>query len=137
MAGETDLGRMLATLSPRLLPGEYVFLSLADPDPELLASLEALATVREEEGLTVVAEAESARRAGLGNGGRFRCVTIGVHSSLHAVGLTAALSTALAEAGIPANMLAGARHDHVLVPADLAGQALAAIGSLRDGPAGD
>jgi hypothetical protein len=39
-----------------------------------------------------------------------------VHSSLQAVGLTAAVSTRLAEVGISANIIAASCHDHILVP---------------------
>ena len=38
-----------------------------------------------------------------------------MHSALDAVGLTAAFSTALAVAGISANVIAGLHHDHVFV----------------------
>jgi hypothetical protein len=43
-------------------------------------------------------------------------ITLTVHSSLEAVGLTAAFSTALGDAGISCNVLTGLHHDHVLVP---------------------
>ncbi len=58
-------------------------------------------------------------------------LTLTVESSLEAVGLTAAFAAALAERGIPANVLAGLRHDHVLVPVDRAEDAVAALRSLR------
>jgi hypothetical protein len=57
-------------------------------------------------------------------------LTLTVDSSLEAVGLTAAFSAALAEAGIPANLLAGLRHDHILVPADRADDAVAPLRAL-------
>ncbi len=44
-------------------------------------------------------------------------ITLNVHSSLEAVGSTAAFATALGEAGISCNVLAGYFHDHILVPA--------------------
>jgi hypothetical protein len=47
-----------------------------------------------------------------------------VHSSLEAVGLTAAVAAVLAAAGISANLVAAFHHDHVFVPADRAGEAL-------------
>jgi hypothetical protein len=42
--------------------------------------------------------------------------------------MTAAVAQALAEVGIPCNVLAGFRHDHLLIPEE---QADAAIGALR------
>jgi len=55
-----------------------------------------------------------------------------VHSSLEAVGLTAAFSSALGEAGISCNVLAGYFHDHLLVPAAEAGNAIDVLLGLRD-----
>ena len=57
------------------------------------------------------------------------CLTLTVHSALDGVGLTAAVATALAGAGIPANMIAGYHHDHVFVPEH---QAEAALACLRN-----
>lgn len=54
----------------------------------------------------------------------FRCIRLNVHSSLQGVGLTAAISTRLARHGISANLLAGAYHDHLLVPEGDAERAL-------------
>ena len=60
----------------------------------------------------------------------FRCITLDVHSSLEAVGLTAACAQALAAGGISANVVAGYSHDHILVPAPRAQDALAALDAL-------
>ena len=61
-------------------------------------------------------------------------LTLDVHSSLLAVGLTAAVSTALAEAGIPCTMIAGFHHDHLLVPVDRADDAIRVLRSLASSP---
>ena len=79
------------------------------------------ALIREDEGLTLIRahpEGEWAR------------ISLEVHSSLSAVGLTAALSAALVEAGISANIVAALRHDHLFVPWDRRDEALARIQSL-------
>jgi hypothetical protein len=65
----------------------------------------AFALIREAEGVTVV-------RPGMG----WARITLGVLSSLAAVGLTARVAGALADAGIRANMVAAFHHDHVFVP---------------------
>jgi hypothetical protein len=59
-----------------------------------------------------------------------RWITLQLHSALDAVGLTAALSTALGQAGISCNVFAGYHHDHILVPSPDADRALAVLRTL-------
>lgn len=92
-----------------------------------------LALVTEAEGTTVVATVAEAERRGWPVGFRAAWLTISVHTSLEAVGLTAALAAALAEEGIACNVLAGHLHDHLLVPTDRADDAVAAIERLGTG----
>ena len=129
--GETDLARMLATLTVTRLPGTVAYVTIASGDaPDL--DLHPLAVVSEAEGTTLVLDAADARASGLRFDGEWAWLSLEVHSALHAVGLTAAISTVLAEAGLPANVIAGFHHDHVLVPADRVEDAVAALHSLRD-----
>jgi hypothetical protein len=53
-----------------------------------------------------------------------RWITLGVISSLEAVGLTSAVSQALTEARISCNVVAAYSHDHLFVPAKDAERAL-------------
>ena len=122
-SGETDLGALLAGLRPQLATGEFVFCSVAGSYGDF-AEFEPLAVFAEAEGLSLVLSLERAVEAGLSCGQPMRCITLGVHSSLEAVGLTAAVAGALAERGIPANVIAGYHHDHLFVPAARSGEAL-------------
>ena len=82
---------------------------------------DAFALIREEEGLTAIRahpEGEWAR------------ISLEVHSSLDAVGLTAALSKSLAEAGVSANIVAALRHDHLFVPWDRREDAMGCLKAL-------
>ena len=63
-------------------------------------------------------------------------ITLGVHSSLAAVGLTARVAGALAEAGISANMVAAFHHDHVFVPWETRDVARATLCSLSQDQTG-
>jgi hypothetical protein len=54
-----------------------------------------------------------------------------VQSDLSAVGLTAAFSSALADAGISCNVVAGVFHDHLFVPVDQATQAMLTLQALQ------
>lgn len=123
-----DLPNLLASLDARRVPGRFVF--VAAP-AERLAALPALATLREDEGWTAVLRVEDADAAALPYDFVAAWITLSVHSDLAAVGLTAAVSRALADAGIACNVLAGLHHDHLLVPAARADDALAAIRALR------
>ena len=51
-------------------------------------------------------------------------ITLRIHSSLEAVGLTAAVATKLAKAGITANVVAAYFHDHIFVPVERADEAV-------------
>jgi hypothetical protein len=125
---ERDLGRLIAGLSPRLDPGLWVFVSLA----RLPADLDALMTFREDEGVTCILRPEAAKDLGLPDAPAFRRITLGAHSSLDAVGLTAAVAGALTAAGISANVVAAYHHDHVFVPAARAEAAMRRLEELRD-----
>ncbi len=130
MTGLTELDDILANLDPLLDEEEFAFCQLpADLGLEAV-SPELFALIREEEGLTAILPRGSAERAGLAYDGAFSKITIGAHSSLHAVGLTARIAGALADAGISANLVAGVHHDHVFIPADRAGEALALLESM-------
>lgn len=127
-AGERDLAVLLATLDPELHPGLYVF--AVAPECGVPPDLDVVATVREDEGVTLVLPAAAADRAGLEYEATMEWITLRVHSALDAVGLTAAFSTALAVAGLSANVIAGLRHDHVFVPAGRGPDALAVLRAL-------
>jgi hypothetical protein len=127
MTGELDLDSMLADLKPTLLTGEFVFCSLTGARYGDHAELAPLASVCEPEGLSLVLPREAADRAGLDYDAGYCCISLGVHSSLEAVGLTAAIAARLAAQGISANVIAGYFHDHILVPAERARDALDAL----------
>jgi hypothetical protein len=85
----------------------------------------------EAEGLTLVVSKEAADGEGLAYQGTFRCIRLEVHSSLHAVGLTAVVAKALAKHDISANMIAGYYHDHIFIPSDKADLALRVLESIQ------
>jgi len=86
--------------------------------------------VREEEGTTLVLEEAAAQALGLVGGPPFAMLSLGVHSPVDSVGLTAALATVLATRGIACNVVAGAYHDHLFVPVERADEALAVLSGI-------
>ena len=127
--GELDLAKMLATLTVERRP-EIVTMVSVDQPVELGNGI--YVVLAEAEGTTVVATLAEAERRGWATDFQAAWLTIQVHSSLEAVGLTAAMSRVLTEHAIPCNVLAGFYHDHLLVPVDVADQAIAALASLRN-----
>lgn len=89
--------------------------------------------LEEQEGTTLILTAEAAERAGLAATFPCRRITLTVHSALEAVGLMAAVATALADAGIGCNPVAGYHHDHLFVPAGRANDAMRALEALSHG----
>ena len=128
MTGETNLSRLLASLSPRVNPGRFVFCSV--PQPTVVQVAAALGSFREAEGTTLILAREEAERLGLAYDYLAAWITLEVHSSLAAVGLTAAFAKALAGEGISCNVIAGFHHDHLFVAEADAERALARLQRL-------
>lgn len=128
--GEINLAQLLANLQPELEPTSYVFCTLSDDQFQAL-TIEARGTFREQEGVTVILTQSQAQESSLAFQDSFACITLKVHSSLQAVGLIAAVTTRLAEAGISVNPVAGYYHDHLFVPWDRRGEAMALLLELQ------
>ncbi len=126
MPGEVDLTAMLATLEVERRAQTYTFVT--GDWPQLAPA--AAACIDEVEGRTWVVPVDAADAAGAPVTFRAAWLTLTVHSALEAVGLTAAFSRVLGEAGIPCNVLAGYYHDHLLVPVERADDAIAALEAL-------
>ena len=119
-----DRAAMIAGISPVLDGTAWVFVQ--SEDPVLIAR--ALGTFREAEGLTLILP-EAAGAGGL----PMARITLSVHSALDGVGLTAAVSGALADAGIACNVVAAFHHDHLFVPEDRAEEAMSILKDLSSG----
>src|SRR5262249_22956295 len=122
---------MLRGLAPMLDETVYVFAS--SPERSRLEMLSALArgVFVEEEGITFILPTEVARAHGLANEVRLRRIVLNIHSSLEGVGLTARVSSALAGARIPCNIVAAFHHDHVFVPEAMALHALKILKEMQ------
>jgi len=129
MSGVTDLAELIRSMRPEARDGEFVIATV----PALhVVGLPAEAIIHEDEGPTVVLRREDADRGGIAYDFVAAWITLTVHSDLAAVGLTAAFSTALADAGISCNVLAGFHHDHLLVPADRRDDSLEVLAALSE-----
>ena len=100
-------------------------------DVTVPAEMTVAATIVEDEGTTTVLSVTDAERLGVRPEFVAAWLTVEGHSALDAVGLTAALATALAAGNIACNVLAGYHHDHLLVPVDQADRAIAVLTALR------
>lgn len=122
-----ETAAMIAGMAPELDPRRWAFVAVTpERAPELLGA--ALGTFREAEGVSAIVPAELVAHAPV-----FARIVLTVQSDLEGVGLTAAVSTALAGAGIACNVVAALHHDHLFVPADRAGEALAILQALASG----
>ena len=119
---------MLAQMAPVLDSVRYCFMLIApEIAPQALGA--AIGTFREDEGVTAIVPESVARELGE-EGPAMARITLTVHSSLEGVGLTAAVASTLAEAGIACNMVAAFHHDHAFVPAERGEEALALLREL-------
>ena len=130
MTGETNLQKLINTMTPMLSEHEYIFATLHAPTFEYLESLDPIGTFKEKEGLTVILLKSKADELAIDYSGIFRCITLNVHSSLDAVGLTATVSTKLTQVNISANVVAAYYHVHIFVASQDANKAIKALNEL-------
>lgn len=113
MAGETQLEELLLSMNPTLHAEAYGIVLDAQ---NIFPKSKAFAVIAEEEGVTIIATIEALQGAEIVAPSKWARITLTIHSSLDAVGLTAAFATALKDVGISANVIAGFYHDHIFVP---------------------
>jgi hypothetical protein len=128
MPGETNLNKLLKSMTPSLNKGDYVFCTVTNI--ESVAENQMLSFFREAEGITVIIEKTVADSLNLPYTYVAAWITLTVHSSLDAVGLTAAFSTALSNAGISCNVVAAYCHDHIFVAKNDAPKAMRVLEQL-------
>jgi uncharacterized protein len=131
MTGESNLDVLLKSMRPVLHDGEYVFCMV--DDPVRISPNDIIMLFKEEEGVTIIVEKSIADCSGLSYSAVFSWISLTVHSSLEAVGLTAAFSSALADEGISCNVVAGYHHDHIFAPLNDSDRAIMALNRLAKG----
>ena len=127
--GGTDLRALLAGLNPRLhpMPRRFLFVS---HDKAAARMHEALMMFREDEGVTLIVDHDLEGPELVADRLLWAQITLGVESSLDAVGMMAAVSAALAARGISCNPVSAFLHDHVFVPWNRREDALDALAHL-------
>jgi hypothetical protein len=122
---------MIAGMAPDLRAGEFVFITTRDDALVKALAADALSSFREEEGVSLILPLAIAQEQGLCADQPMRLITLKVYSALDGVGLTAAVSGALARGGIACNMVAAYHHDHVFVPSAMSERAIEILTGLR------
>lgn len=129
MTGEADLKKLLKTLTPKHNIGDFVFCVVTDFTNINLH--EVIMVFRESEGTTIIIKKELADRLKLHYSFIASWITLTVHSSLTAIGLTASFSKALSERGISCNVVAAFYHDHIFVDKKDTDQAIEVLIALQ------
>ena len=122
---------MIAAMTPLQRDGAFILCSTRDAAMAHRCRGVAIDMFMEAEGHSFVLALADALELGFDCAQPMRQITLGVHSALDGVGLTAAVSAALAACEIPCNVIAAYHHDHLFVPAALAEAALAALDALQ------
>ena len=126
----SDLDTLIRSMQPTLHEGIYCYAAASGQQPAPPPA-DWIASVREDEGLSLIVCKETAERYGMVTLFDAAWITLTVHSDLAAVGLTAAFAAVLGRAGISCNVVAGSRHDHIFVPYEKAQAAMDALRHLQ------
>lgn len=117
-------------MKPTLNEGAYVFCTTNHINQIDIADL--LLFFREEEGITLILKKEIADKLQLAYTFVASWITLTVHSSLEAVGLTATFSRALTDENISCNVVAGYYHDHIFVDVKNAEKAMEVLNRFSE-----
>lgn len=117
-------------MQPVLHPEKYVFCTTADLSHIQLDHL--IGSIKEEEGISIILSKQHADAYRLKYDFVAAWISLEVYSDLAAVGLTAAVSGALAEENISCNVVAGYHHDHIFVPFESGIQAMHTLNKLSN-----
>lgn len=113
---------------PTLHDGDYVFTTTNDCST--INRNDTICEFKEEEGVTIVIAKEKADALHLSYTYIASWITLKIHSSLEAVGLTALFSNELAKNQISCNVIAGYYHDHIFVDKKDAHKAITVLRNL-------
>lgn len=128
MAGTTNLEELIKNMTPKLNEGSYVFVTVEEPIAIDRTAI--ICEFKEHEGTTLILEKSKADELHLAYDYIAAWITLTVHSSLDAVGLTAAFSNELAKHQISCNVIAAYFHDHIFVAEKDAQKAIDALLAL-------
>ena len=130
--GSKDLTVLLSLMEPYSDGEEYVFITTRQKCiTESDLKLRPVGVFQEKEGLSLIILKKTAEENGIGFDSVFGLISLNVHSSLDAVGLTALISTKLADEGISVNVVAAYYHDHIFVQYEKAERALVVLKALQ------
>ncbi len=130
MTGELNLVTLLKTMKPKLNIGEFVFCSVKDLT--LVDLKETILIFKEDEAITIIVKKEIADTLKFDYSFISSWITLTVHSSLEAIGLTAAFSKALSDNDISCNVVAAFYHDHIFVDKKDAEKAMVVLNRLSE-----
>lgn len=117
-------------MKPEHNSGDYVFCKIEKLDPINLDDI--VMFFKENEAVTIILKKETADSLKLDYAIVMSWITLSVHSSLEAVGLTAAFSKALSDSNISCNVVAAFYHDHIFVNKKDVKKAIAILNSFSN-----
>lgn len=135
--GISSIDELLKNMNTELIKGKYYIASVNESQLMAIANyLNYIVCIyRENEGLTVVfSESVKGHISELTDKeivGPFAMITLGVYSDLMSIGFLAKITKALADEKISVNAFSAYHHDHLLVPYDEKGRAMAALKRLQ------